>query len=117
MSDDAEQIRMSWYPNGTPDVMTGYGSINGRMTLADIAAWCSANGVDPDTVTINGNIRTRRPYTSEETEARVRRIAASKERSRDWEIRTLHRLAEEYPDEPIRGRLVKADDNVVGESW
>jgi hypothetical protein len=58
-----EQIVMNWYPNSSPDRMTGYGSIVGRMTLAEIADWCATHGIDPTVVTVNGNVRTSRRYT------------------------------------------------------
>jgi aryl-alcohol dehydrogenase-like predicted oxidoreductase len=93
-----EQIVMNWYPNSSPDRMTGYGSIVGRMTLAEIADWCATHGIDPTVVTVNGNVRTSRRYTDEELMERERRHRAYDERNRDWEIKTLRRLAEKYPE-------------------
>lgn len=88
-------IELHWYPNGE-GTMTGYGNITGRMSLAEIADWCTGNGIDPDTVSISGNLRTARPYTDDERAERVARRARSDQQQADWARRNIDMLIERH---------------------
>jgi hypothetical protein len=90
-------IELRWYwKSSQSDRRTGYGSTRGRMTLAEIAEWCVAEGIDPTTISINGNVRTERDATGSELAERAEWRATREEHARDWEQATLRRLLAKY---------------------